>query len=170
MHSGCTVTVTQAARRVRVGVAQLLGPDLERRVDGAASPSRPGPGSKMRPVVQSPSRPGTSTQPARRAPGRPVGDRVPVAVPDPRELVVAGHQRAVVGEPGRLDELERARRRATSTARETPPARRPSAPGPPRRERRQDRRRCAVGLQLREVLVDTSRGRRPRGRRRRSPR
>ncbi len=44
----------QAARRVLVGVAQLLGPDLEDGSTAPRGPSRPGPRLEVRPVVERP--------------------------------------------------------------------------------------------------------------------
>ena len=163
MHSGCIVTVSRPPGACVVGVAQLAGPDLEDlRRRGQAVRARAG-------LEHAASRPSPS-RPAPR-PARPAGPtwcrprrEVSVAVADPVQAVVVGHQRRVVDVPGRLDQA-----RASSGAER--PVRRPEARPGLAGDRRGRPPRTARGSPLRLVAGaprsprGTSRGRRARGRR-----
>ena len=134
------------------GVAQLGGPDLEdlrRRGEAVAAALRGG--LEVGPVVHRPVDRHLDQGPL-AAPARALGDGVAVAGADPVEPGVVGHQRRVVAEPGRLDELQRPR--AKRPVRRPPAGRRGSAA---RRRQRLEAPAQDVALlvhgQLREVLV-----------------
>ena len=118
----------EAAGRVGPGVAELLGPDLEdlrRRRQPVAA--RVGRRLEVGPVVERPRDRHLDERPLRPEP-RPLGDRVAVALADAVEAVVVGHQRRVVGEPGRARSARATPRRATSTAPANPSAAAPVDP------------------------------------------
>ena len=152
MHSGCIVIVTQAARRVLVGVAQLLGPDLEdarRRGQAVAARRR----ARSRASRPAPSRPA----PRRARPRRP--QRVPSAIEcrSPRRTryrsVVVGHQRASRRRTRPPRPARASAARATSTARGSPVGGAPVT-RPDRLDRPAEDLALLVAAELGEVLVE----------------
>ena len=127
MHSGCIVIVNRPPGAWHPRVAELLGPDLEdlRRRRQAVTPGL-GRWLELRPVIEAPRDRHLDERPLRPEP-RALGNRVAVALADAVQAVVVGHQRRVVGEPGRGDQLER--RRAERPVRR-PPAARPRTTDP----------------------------------------